>query len=141
MKKVYDEYHSSVGLLKAGFNATKLNFSNMRRKKVTAWLSNDERYLMYKPIERTGFFDSLKPVGKIALSSIQNFIYGGVTSTFKKHQVENLELMKEKDREKQTYSDRKISSQYTILVRTELDRVIPTETLSPASRLKKKFTI
>ena len=38
----YDQYSSSVGLLKKGFDATKFNFTNMGMSKVRVFLSQDE---------------------------------------------------------------------------------------------------
>ena len=48
-KAVYDDYQSSVKFLKAGFKATKLNYSNSKTQVVIVYLSANGQNLCYKP--------------------------------------------------------------------------------------------
>ena len=48
-KAVYDDYQSSVKFLKAGFRATKLNYSNSKTQGVIVFLSANGQNLCYKP--------------------------------------------------------------------------------------------
>ena len=91
-KPAYESYHKSISLLKEGFEATKFNFSNMGHSKVNVWLSDDEQYLCYKHIEKS-WRRPFNFVRKLPVKEIPNILYGGISSTFKKHNKRNLKQM------------------------------------------------
>jgi hypothetical protein len=77
-------YELAATRLKRGIQVVKYNYTNMKRKKIWLWLSQDEKYLEYEPVEKK-FKDFFKMRPKIAMSDFTNLLYGGVTSTFKRH--------------------------------------------------------
>lgn len=72
----------------------KYNYTNMKKKKIILKLSDDEKWLEYEPVDKT-FKDFFKSKPKVCISSLKNFLYGGVTSTFKRHQETNLKSISE----------------------------------------------
>ena len=56
-------------------------------------LSDDCKSLEYVPVDPK-FKDYFKLTRKLNLDSVQDFIYGGYSMTFKKHNRKNLKLMK-----------------------------------------------
>ena len=81
----YDSHKSAVVRLQKGIVATKYNYSNMEIKNVSLRLSEDRKSLIYTPLdanEKKSFFSIER---NVALSGVHNFLYGGVTSNFKKH--------------------------------------------------------
>ena len=80
-------------MLKLGFEATKFNYSNMRLRKVRVYLSRDEKYLCYQHLEKTFSSVMFTSVRKYPIAKIYDFLYGGLSQTFKKHNKENLKQM------------------------------------------------
>ena len=74
-------YELSTTLPKKGIQVIKYNYTNMKKKKIILKLSDDEKWLEYEPIDKT-LKDFLKIKPKILISSLENFLYGGMTSTF-----------------------------------------------------------
>lgn len=50
--KCYDLYELAVARLKKGIEVIKYNYSNMHKKNVVLKLSDDEKWLMYEPIDK-----------------------------------------------------------------------------------------
>lgn len=90
VKMPYDDYISSKELLKHGFLAQKFNYSNFGTKQVRVFLSQDEKYLCYEPLEKTLSSRLLFSVRKYPVKKIYDFLYGGLSQTFKKHNADNL---------------------------------------------------
>ena len=84
----YDSYESSIAYLKKGFRAIKYNFSDGVKKAVTVYLTPTGECLKYKSV-KTERFDFLKPTSGIGVKDMISFMYGGLSSTFKRHQKEN----------------------------------------------------
>ena len=86
---VYDTYETAVEYLQSGFIARKYNYSNDDIYDIRIKLSSDAKYLEYDKVEK-GFKDYFKPLRRLEIKSIYDFLYGGCTDTFKKHQRKNL---------------------------------------------------
>ena len=94
----------------------------MKMKKVLVWISDDERSLIYKTVKK-GRLDIFKTRRKIPIKNIQNFLYGGLSGTFKKHQKLNLRVMQlQRPNAKMTMSERKIERKYSLRLRNQRDQ-------------------
>ena len=70
-------------------------------------LSQDETRLEYEPlVKRKTFMSMFKSNSVLELKSVVTFMYGGQTSTFKRHQAQNLERIEEICKQKVTVSER-----------------------------------
>ena len=96
MDSPYDRLESALAFLRRGFAAKKFNFSNGRKKQVHVRLSPSGKYLEYASSEGRSIKTFLKPSGKIYLIDVKDFLYGGLTSTFKRHEANNMKLMIER---------------------------------------------
>mmetsp|Transcript_41142 Transcript_41142/g.53985 ORF Transcript_41142/g.53985 Transcript_41142/m.53985 type:complete len:101 (+) Transcript_41142:209-511(+) len=90
--KAYYSHEKTVEFLKKGFYAIKYNFSNVEKKEIRVKLSDCERFLVYDLVKerlRRWFV----PQSLLVVKDVISLLYGGLTSTFKKHEEVNLMLM------------------------------------------------
>lgn len=110
------DFLQALKRLKQGIAATKFNYSTMGTKKVVLSLSADERYLVYRTTDKSikSFFSKAKsyPIEKIA-----SFVYGGMTSTFKKHNKRVLKLFQDKNKHKINSSNRSTEKSHSLPIR------------------------
>lgn len=110
----------AIKRLKAGIDATKYNYSTMGMKRVILSLSSDEKSLVYKSAGSSAkcLFNKSKsyPVKKIA-----NFLYGGSSSTFKKHNKQVLKLLSEHNSIKQNSSERELDKSHSLRIKSAAD--------------------
>ena len=85
----YDSYESSIKFLHEGFCAIKYNFSDEIKKVVTVRLSQDGKFLEYQDEKLSKVKSWFMPKAGIPVRDIIDFIYGGLSSTFKRHQTKN----------------------------------------------------
>ena len=79
----YDDLKYCAEILKKGIDVIKHNYSNLESKKVSLWLSKNEKTLYYKPLEtQNKLFAYFRGARTINLSNIRGFIYGPFSSTF-----------------------------------------------------------
>ena len=116
-KPAYDSYQRSITLLKKGFEATKFNFSNKGHGNVRVYLSDDEQYLCYQHLEKS-VRRPFNLVRKLPVTEIPNILYGGISSTFKKHNRRNLKQMEYYKLGRQhTQTSRSLNRNYSLRVR------------------------
>ena len=95
----YESYGRAVAVLKKGVRATKLNFSNEGSREVVVFLSSDERYLRYEPLEKT-WRDYLNPLKRVVpIAYMKGLLYGGLTTRFLEYS-RRINLLKEQERSK-----------------------------------------
>ena len=75
----------------------------MKSKDVVVYLSENEQYLIYKPAQ-SSLLGCLKRRRTLPIKDIPNLLYGGVTSTFKKHSKANLDLIESRARKAHSQS-------------------------------------
>ena len=91
---IYESYTASIARLKKGIPACKLNFSNMSQQRVIVYLSSDETSLCYINRDeglKNRFFSKPRTM---QIARIPSLLYGGLTSTFKKHSSRNYEKIR-----------------------------------------------
>ena len=65
--------------------ATKYNFTNHDSKQVRVYLSRDEQTLCYKQMQSSGLKGFFCVERRVPISNLRNFLYGGITTNFKKY--------------------------------------------------------
>ena len=72
-----------------------------------------------------------KPASRLELKTVQTFIYGGQTSTFKRHQEQNLERIEELCKQKVTVSERYKEHGYLLRLKKQRNKFPQDEHQSP----------